>query len=247
MATHSSTFAREIPWTEEPGGLQSKGSQRVRQDWVTDRNTDTHTATLTISGQEVWETEGGGYVQKQHTHTNSPRNWPRGGLICVILMVFSTVNLQFQGRFAPFSWGQSSELWRLCHGYSLVITQLTYSTWWGFSQDSSQGGQLPGHGSERYLQPSKGIKVSDHAYLLNYYCFVLFDYFPLFMYFLTSLIKHSLWLKFFHRQKADGGHGGEGPSGPAPFHLIHESDYFWLHVTWNHAPCVPLWLLFHSA
>ena len=29
-ATHSSIFAWEIPWTEEPGGLQSTGSQRVR-------------------------------------------------------------------------------------------------------------------------------------------------------------------------------------------------------------------------
>ena len=32
MATHSSFLACEIPWTEEPGGLQSTGSQRVRYD-----------------------------------------------------------------------------------------------------------------------------------------------------------------------------------------------------------------------
>ena len=32
MATHSSIPAWGIPWTEEPGGLQSKGSQRVRYD-----------------------------------------------------------------------------------------------------------------------------------------------------------------------------------------------------------------------
>ena len=32
MATHSSILAWKIPWTEEPGGLQSVGSQRVRQD-----------------------------------------------------------------------------------------------------------------------------------------------------------------------------------------------------------------------
>ena len=32
MAIHSSILAWEIPWTEEPGGLQSMGSQRVRQD-----------------------------------------------------------------------------------------------------------------------------------------------------------------------------------------------------------------------
>ena len=29
MATHSSTLAWKTPWTEEPGGLQSMGSQRV--------------------------------------------------------------------------------------------------------------------------------------------------------------------------------------------------------------------------
>ena len=32
MAIHSSIFAWRIPWTEEPGGLQSIGSQRVRHD-----------------------------------------------------------------------------------------------------------------------------------------------------------------------------------------------------------------------
>ena len=32
MATHSSTLAWRIPWTEEPGGLQSMGSQRVDHD-----------------------------------------------------------------------------------------------------------------------------------------------------------------------------------------------------------------------
>ena len=32
MATCSSILAWEIPWTEEPGGLQSVGSQRVRHD-----------------------------------------------------------------------------------------------------------------------------------------------------------------------------------------------------------------------
>ena len=32
METHSSILAWKIPWTEEPGGLQSMGLQRVRQD-----------------------------------------------------------------------------------------------------------------------------------------------------------------------------------------------------------------------
>ena len=35
MATHSSILAWRIPWTEEPGGLQPMGSQRVGHDRVT--------------------------------------------------------------------------------------------------------------------------------------------------------------------------------------------------------------------
>ena len=34
MATHFSILAWRIPWTEEPGELQSMGSQRVRHDWA---------------------------------------------------------------------------------------------------------------------------------------------------------------------------------------------------------------------
>ena len=39
MATHSSILAWRIPWTEEPGGLQLKRSQRVGHDWA---NKHTH-------------------------------------------------------------------------------------------------------------------------------------------------------------------------------------------------------------
>ena len=35
MATHSSILAWRIPWTEEPAGLQSMGSQRIGHDGVT--------------------------------------------------------------------------------------------------------------------------------------------------------------------------------------------------------------------
>ena len=43
-ATHSSILAWRIPWTEEAGGLQSIGSQRVRHDW-----SDSHTHTCDFS------------------------------------------------------------------------------------------------------------------------------------------------------------------------------------------------------
>ena len=49
MATHSSILAWKIPWTEEPGRLQSMGLQRVRHDLVT----NTFTALMScISGNK---------------------------------------------------------------------------------------------------------------------------------------------------------------------------------------------------
>ena len=39
MAIHSSILTWRIPWTEEPGGLQSMGLQRVRHDWVANTTT----------------------------------------------------------------------------------------------------------------------------------------------------------------------------------------------------------------
>ena len=42
MATYSSILAWEVPWTEEPGGLQSTGSQRVGHDLVTNHHHHHH-------------------------------------------------------------------------------------------------------------------------------------------------------------------------------------------------------------
>jgi len=47
VATHSSILAWRIPWTEEPGGLQSMESHRARHDWAT--HTHTHTLSLSLS------------------------------------------------------------------------------------------------------------------------------------------------------------------------------------------------------
>ena len=38
IATHSSVLAWEIPWTKQPGRLQSRGLQRVRHDLATNSN-----------------------------------------------------------------------------------------------------------------------------------------------------------------------------------------------------------------
>ena len=42
MANHSNILAGEIPWTEEPGGLQSMGSQRVGHNLVTEQQQEQH-------------------------------------------------------------------------------------------------------------------------------------------------------------------------------------------------------------
>ena len=50
MTTHSSILAWRIPWTEEPGELQSTGSQRVRHDWVTNPFSLGHECKVLMSG-----------------------------------------------------------------------------------------------------------------------------------------------------------------------------------------------------
>ena len=52
MATHSSMLAWRIPWIEEPGGLQSMGSQRVRHDLETEHG---QINTMTYTHNVTWE------------------------------------------------------------------------------------------------------------------------------------------------------------------------------------------------
>ena len=59
MATHSSILAWKILWTEEPGRLQSTGSQRVGHNWGsmcmrTCARAHTHTHTLTATLKKIW-------------------------------------------------------------------------------------------------------------------------------------------------------------------------------------------------
>ena len=46
MAAHSSILAWRIPWTEEPGGLQPMGSQRVSRSVASDSLQLTHTSLI---------------------------------------------------------------------------------------------------------------------------------------------------------------------------------------------------------
>jgi len=60
MATHSSILAWRIPWTEQPGGLQSTGLQRVRHNWTT------NTFTGALQGQ--------GTVPRHRAHQDRSRH-----------------------------------------------------------------------------------------------------------------------------------------------------------------------------
>ena len=62
MATHSNILAWRIPWTEEPGGLQSIGSQRVRPDSGTQH---AHTVGCALLGY----VSCGVKQQNQHSHS----------------------------------------------------------------------------------------------------------------------------------------------------------------------------------
>ena len=54
ISTHSSVLAWKIPWTEEPGGLQSIGLQRVSHDWVTNTHTHTTMRTWTVASINIF-------------------------------------------------------------------------------------------------------------------------------------------------------------------------------------------------
>ena len=78
MATHSSILAWELPWTEEPGGLQSIGLQRVRHYWVTEHtHTSRHESHLVCNSELIQvspplPTEAGRWAPSSGVGGNSP-------------------------------------------------------------------------------------------------------------------------------------------------------------------------------
>ena len=76
MAPHSSTLAWKIPWTEEPGRLQSMGSQRVGHDWATSLHS-LHTLSLekemaTHSSILAWRIP---WTEEPALFLTRPRHW----------------------------------------------------------------------------------------------------------------------------------------------------------------------------
>ena len=74
MATHSTILAWEIPWTEEPGGLQSKGLQRVGHDGAAEHTARMHlglgSATFSFGGGAGENTRKSNSLKTKVLHTN---------------------------------------------------------------------------------------------------------------------------------------------------------------------------------
>ena len=105
MATLSSTFAWENPWTEESGGLESMGLQRVGCDWATEHtHMCTHTWLVMLSTFSCLYWPLGCFLQKKIVYSNpSPifSNWIIGFFCCwvigIIYVIWMLVLYQIYG------------------------------------------------------------------------------------------------------------------------------------------------------
>ena len=122
MATHSSILAGRIPWTEEPGGLQSMGSQRVGNDWATHTRGRKVICTKVGSCKTSWSSP-----QPSNNHTpmtgsspNPPQQLPLGrerrwrtkssSIRNILLLSFKKKNLK---QTAQYLWIPGSGPWVL--------------------------------------------------------------------------------------------------------------------------------------
>ena len=117
MPTRYSILAWEIPWTEEPDGLPSMGSQRVGRDWATNTHTQTHTHffitfTLLIRSK-VWHCSAK-YKDPNVRHCSSRGQWIGCGGHELIKFMIGTVhlmNLTWSCHVMPDTWPSIQPLW----------------------------------------------------------------------------------------------------------------------------------------
>ena len=101
---------------------------------------------------------------------------------------------------ARFLEASSQDCGSLCH-VPIVWSSRTWRRFQYLSDSSHDVAQ------NIIYSPREGTKGPWVCLLTNSHCLVLLNCFPLFLHFLASLIKLTLWLKFFHRQKAGRGRG----------------------------------------
>ena len=117
MAIHSSTLAWKIPRTEEPGGLQSMGSQRAGHNWVTSLHFSKDPVHTVLQSVPLT------LQQPLLTHASARDSWTltskSGSVSC--------------GVTAPFSWVLVHTRFCLCPPTSLPPVQCPSSQGYGFS------------------------------------------------------------------------------------------------------------------
>ena len=111
MAAHSSIMARRMPWTEEPGRLQSMGSRRVTHDRATEH---THAGVEWIVNPiEVMSLQEDGHIrQTQGEHQDGLLEWctiePRKAIDCPQTIKLQRAHGSFNTMILDFG---PSELW----------------------------------------------------------------------------------------------------------------------------------------
>ena len=136
MATYSSTLAWKIPWTEEPGGLQSMGSQRVRHDWATSLSFTF--ALLTMPKPlTVWITINCGKFFKSWEYQTT---WPASWEICMHVKKQQLV--LYMGQQTGSKLGKSVKA-IYCHLAYLTYMQSTSCDMLGWMKDKLES-RLPG-------------------------------------------------------------------------------------------------------
>ena len=100
MAPHSSTLAWKMPWTEEPGRLQSMGSRRVGHDWETSLSVFTFmhwrrkwqpTPAFLPGESQGWGCHLWGHTRVRHNWSNLAAAAAIFQCICLPLLLYSLI------------------------------------------------------------------------------------------------------------------------------------------------------------
>ena len=134
MVTHSRILAWEIPWTEEPGGLQSMGSQRIRHDWATHTFFHTMYAILYTLHTVLVKVTQSCPTLCSHVDYSPPCSSVHGILQARILE-WVAIPL-YRGSSQPRDWTRLFTVWAtrealiLCYMYYIVYIGLLWQLSW---------------------------------------------------------------------------------------------------------------------
>ena len=145
MAPHSSTLAWKIPWTEEPGRLQSVGSQRVGHDWATSLTFHFHALKemATHSSILAWRIPGTGEtggLPSMGSHRVG-HNWSDLAAAAAAGSSIKRLCKEISGRIFLYQFCMSyyfcihwTSVWNslsFCMYFLLFVQIMTWDKWWG--------------------------------------------------------------------------------------------------------------------